>query len=53
MCLLENSDCSFGHMFTTKAKQELGVPELREQDWKPILEAPESDSSFGAAFDSR
>ena len=25
----------------TKAKQELGVLELREQDWKPILEARE------------
>ena len=39
MCLLENSDGSLGHMFTTEAKQELGVLELREQDWKPNLEA--------------
>ena len=41
MCLLGNSDGSFGRMFTTEAKQELGVLELREQYWKPILEARE------------
>ena len=41
MCLLENLDCLFGHVFTTKAKQELGVLELREQYWKPVLEARE------------